>query len=68
MRRLGSARGWFAIAAVLTLLALFVLHGPAGGVVAAAAAGTLIFACFRALRGKEVDDRAAGAGWFGNYF
>lgn len=68
MRRLGTARVWFAVAVVLGILAVFVLHGPAGGVVAAVATAAFLFACFRALRGKEVDDRAAGSGWFGNYF
>jgi len=63
-----SARVWFAVAAVLAVLAIIVVDGPAGGVVAAAAAATFIFACFRGLAGKEIDDRAAGAGWFGGYF
>jgi hypothetical protein len=68
VRRLLSARLWFAIAGVLTVLALFVLTGAAGGVVAAGAAAAFFVACFRALRGKNVDDRPAWAGWFGNYF
>jgi hypothetical protein len=68
VRRLFSARVWFAIAGVLTILTLFVLHGAAGGVVAVVAAAALIFACFRALRGRDVDDRPAWAGWFGHYF
>jgi hypothetical protein len=68
MRRLGLARVWFAVAVVLAIVAVFVVDGPAGGVVAAVAAATFIFACFRGLVGKEVDDRAAGAGWFGGYF
>jgi hypothetical protein len=68
MRRLLSARLWFALAAVLIVLTLFVVRGTAGGLVAAAAAASLIFACFRGLRGQKVDDRAAGAGWFGNYY
>jgi hypothetical protein len=63
-----SARVWFAVATVLAVLAIFVVHGPAGGVVAAVAAATFIFACFRGLAGKKVDDRAAGAGWFGGFF
>jgi hypothetical protein len=52
----------------LAIVAVFVVQGPAGGVVAAVAAATFIFACFRGLVGKKVDDRAAGAGWFGGYF
>jgi hypothetical protein len=63
-----SARVWFAVATVLAVLAIFVVHGPAGGVAAAVAAATFIFACFRGLAGKKVDDRAAGAGWFGGFF
>ena len=68
MRRLRSARLWFAITAVLTIVTLFFVDGPAGGLIAAAATATLLVACFRALIGKDVDDRAAGAGWFGGYF
>ena len=68
MRLLRSARLWFAITGVLTILALFVVHGAAGGVVAVGAAAALIVACFRGLAGEDVDDRAAGAGWFGHFF
>jgi hypothetical protein len=68
MGRLLSAPVWFCVAGVLAILAVLVLDGPAGGVVAAAAAAVFIFACFRGLAGKKVDDRAAGAGWFGNFF
>jgi hypothetical protein len=68
VRSLLSARLWFVLTGVLTVVALFVVKGAAGGVVAAGAAAALLFACFRALRGRDVDDRPAWAGWFGGYF
>jgi hypothetical protein len=68
VRRLLSARLWFAISGVMIVVALFVVQGAAGGVVAAGAAAAFLFACFRALRGRDVDDRPAWAGWFGGYF
>jgi len=68
MRHLLSPRLWFINAAVLTILTVFVVRGVAGGLLAAAAIGALLFACIRSLRGQDVDDRTALAGWFGHYF
>jgi hypothetical protein len=63
----------FALFAVLGVLALFVLHGPAAGVAALAALLTFVLACIQALRRYDTDDRrqsdrAAVGGWFGGWF
>jgi predicted Zn-dependent protease len=62
-------RGTFTLAAILAILALFVLHGPASGVVALAAMLAFIAACIQALRGQgDEADRTGLAGWFGGWF
>lgn len=63
----------FALVAVLAVLALFVLDGPAGGVTALAAMVVFILACIGALRGRNADvggraDRAGLGGWMGGWF
>jgi hypothetical protein len=69
MRRLLlSARLWFAITGVLAFLAIFIVDGAAGGVIATITVVTLLFACFRGLKGEKVDDGTASVGFFGNYF
>jgi hypothetical protein len=65
MRRLATARIWFAAALLLGVLGLFVVHGTAGGVLCAAAMAAFIVACFLALRGEHPEDRTAGTGMFG---
>ena len=67
-------RPWvgFAIFAVLAIAGLFVLHGPAAGVVLLAALLAFIFACMYALRRQDPDtvsrsDRTGLSGWFGGW-
>jgi hypothetical protein len=59
------ARVWFALAAVLGIVALFVLDGAAAGVVAAGSMAAFIFACFRGLAGEQPEDRTVGTDIFG---
>jgi hypothetical protein len=63
----------FALSAVLAILALFVLDGPAGGVAALAAMLVFILACIGALGREDVDvrrrsDRTGLTGWVGGWF
>ena len=63
----------FALDAILAILAVFVLHGPASGVAALAAMLVFIFACTAALRQPNADlggrtDRTGLAGWIGHWF
>jgi hypothetical protein len=67
MRRVRSAGFWFGIAGALAVAVLLV-NGAAGGLLAVGAIAALLVGCFRGLAGKQVDDRAAGAGWFGGWF
>jgi hypothetical protein len=68
MRSIGPARGWFILAAVLGIVAMFVLDGAAGGVVAAAAIAAFLIGAFRSLLGESPEDRTAGTGLFGGWF
>jgi membrane associated rhomboid family serine protease len=66
-------RIFFAFVAVLTILAVFVLHGAAAGAAAFAAMLGFIAACIYALHGRDAEvrrdaDRAGLAGWFGGWF
>jgi len=66
-------RIFFALVAVLAILAVFVLHGAAAGVAAFAAMLGFIAACIYALHRRDADvrrdaDRSGLAGWFGGYF
>ena len=68
-------RPWvgFAIFAVLAILGLFVLHGPAAGVASLAALLAFIFACMQALRRQDPgsvshNERTGLTGWFGGWF
>jgi len=66
-------RIFFALVAVLAILAVFVLHGAAAGVAAFAAMVGFIAACIYALHRRDADvrrdaDRSGLAGWFGGYF
>jgi len=59
--------------AVLAVLALFVLHGPAAGFAALAAMLAFIITCMGALRRRSADlrgdsDRTGVAGWLGGWF
>jgi hypothetical protein len=65
MQRLLAPRVWFLLAALLGIVAVFVLRGAAGGVVAAAAWVAFFVACFRCLRGEHPEDRTVGTGLFG---
>jgi hypothetical protein len=68
MRRLGKARLWFSIAAVLGIAVLFV-DGTPGGIVAVAACAAFLLGCFRGVMASgSPDDRAAATGWFGGWF
>ena len=63
----------FALVAVLLILSLFVLHGAAAGVAAAAAMLGFVAACIGVLSRKDADikreaDRTGVAGWFGGWF
>jgi membrane protein implicated in regulation of membrane protease activity len=63
----------FALFAVLAILALFVLHGPAAGVVSLLAMLVLIGAGVHALRGYDRDtvvhnERTGLSGFFGGWF
>ena len=66
-------RIFFALVAVLGILAVFVLHGAAAGVAAFAAMFGFIAACIYALHRRDADvrrdaDRTGIAGWFGGWF
>jgi hypothetical protein len=68
-------RPWvgFALFALLAILGLFVLHGPAAGITALAALLAFIGACMYALRGQDADtvnhnERTGLTGWFGGWF
>jgi hypothetical protein len=67
VRRLRSAGLWFGIAGVLAVL-VFVVDGPVGGILAIGAFAAVLIGCFRALTGKQVDDRTALSGWFGGWY
>jgi hypothetical protein len=64
----------FVLFAVLAILGLFVLHGPAAGLAALAAMLMFIVACMGALRRRNADlrredsDRTGIAGWVGGWF
>ena len=65
-------RIFFALVAVLGILAVFVLHGAAAGVAAFAAMFGFIAACIYALHRRDADvrrdaDRTGIAGWFGGW-
>jgi hypothetical protein len=65
MRKFGRAfttraAPWFAVAAVLLVIALFVVHGTAAAMVAAAALFVFLAACLRALVLQLRDDDVAG--------
>ena len=61
------ARTWFAAAAVLAAVGLFVLDGAAAGGVCAAAMAVFVVGCFRGLSGEQPEDRTAGTGMFGGF-
>jgi len=66
-------RIFFALVAVVAILAVFVLHGAAAGAAAFAAMLGFIAACIYALHRRDADvrrdaDRAGLAGWFGGWF
>jgi membrane associated rhomboid family serine protease len=67
MRLLSTPRTWFVLAAVLAILALFVVGGAPGGVIAAAAVATFILGAFLSLRNESPEDRTAGTGMFGGF-
>jgi len=63
----------FAVFAVLAVLGLFVLHGPAAGIASLGALLAFIFACMYALRGNDPetvshDERTGLTGWFGGWW
>ena len=60
----------FALDAVLAILALFVFHGPAGGIAALIALVAFILICIAALRSRADpdSDRTGLAGWMGGWF
>ena len=65
--------GWVAFApfVVLTVVGLFVLHGPVSGAVLFAAMLAFIGGCIAALRRRDPgpeNDRAGLTGWFGGWF
>ena len=66
-------RIFFALVAVVAILAVFVLHGAAAGAAAFAAMLGFILACIDALHRQDADvrrdaDRAGLGGWFGGWF
>jgi membrane associated rhomboid family serine protease len=66
-------RIFFALVAVLGILAVFVLHGAAAGAAAFAAMFGFIAACIYALHRRDADvrrdaDRTGIAGWLGGWF
>jgi membrane associated rhomboid family serine protease len=66
-------RIFFALVAVVAILAVFVLHGAAAGAAAFAAMLGFIAACIYALHRRDADvrrdaDRAGLGGWFGGWF
>ena len=66
-------RIFFALVAVVAILAVFVLHGAAAGAAAFAAMLGFIAACIYALHGRDAEvrrdaDRAGLGGWFGGWF
>jgi 4-hydroxybenzoate polyprenyltransferase len=67
-------RAWvgFAVFAVLAIAGLFVLDGPAAGIVLLAALLAFILACIYALRGQDPgtvshNERTGLSGWFGGW-
>lgn len=61
----------FALFAILAILGLFVLDGPAAGVVSLLAMITLIIACAYALRGQGATgdtDKVGLRGFVGHWF
>jgi membrane associated rhomboid family serine protease len=69
----GRGRIFFALVAVVAILAVFVLHGAAAGAAAFAAMLGFIAACIYALHRRDADvrrdaDRAGLGGWFGGWF
>ena len=68
MRFLPAPRTWFVLAAVLAVLAIFVVGGAAGGLLGGAAMAAFIAGAFISLRGESPEDRTAGAGIFGGWF
>jgi xanthosine utilization system XapX-like protein len=61
----------FGLVAVIAILALFVVDGPAGGILALVAMIGFILACMAALRARDAGsdaDRTGVAGWFGGWF
>jgi hypothetical protein len=65
MHWLTQARTWFVVAGLLTIAAIFIVGGAAGGVLAGLAVVTLIAAVFLRLRGEHPEDRPVGTGMFG---
>jgi membrane associated rhomboid family serine protease len=66
-------RIFFALVAVVAILAVFVLHGAAAGAAAFAAMLGFIAACIYALHRRDAEvrrdaDRAGLGGWFGGWF
>jgi hypothetical protein len=68
------ARLGFALFAILTIVGLFVIHGPEAGLVLLAAMIVFIVSCIHALSLQEDSGtvanshRAGVTGWFGNWF
>ena len=67
------ARVGLALCAVVSILALFVLHGAAAGVAALIAMLVFIGTCIYVLGGEDADtrrrsDRTGLAGWLGHWF
>jgi hypothetical protein len=61
----------YALVAVIAILALFVVDGPAGGILALVALIGFILTCIAALRAQGAGrdaDRTGLAGWFGGWF
>jgi hypothetical protein len=60
----------FALVAALAILGLFVVDGPAGGMLTLAALVMFILACIAALRSRATpdSDRTGLAGWMGGWF
>jgi hypothetical protein len=61
----------YALVAVIAIVALFVVDGPAGGILALVALILFILTCIAALRSRGADpdsDRAGLTGFFGGWF
>jgi hypothetical protein len=58
---------WFALTAVLAVLAI-VLDGTAGGIAALGAMVGFVLSCAVALRTRAADDRAGIQGFVGHWF